>query len=419
MSSHVRVFRTLTEIDGFSGEWRRLQWHPNSDLDYYRTVLQSMPADVSPYVLALFRDDIVQAILAGRVETSRIGLRIGYAHLPAPRTRQLIFVHGGLLGDPTPAECTQMVDHIHASMRSGEVDFLRFNHLRTDSVLYPLLAQICSRPPRKDSSVLQIHRAMTLPRTEDEFWQRFAPKIRKNLKWQMKRFERGYNGNLRIRCMGAPHDFERMVTDIERIAQKTYQRALGAGFSATLDERSRLRYKSERGWLRGYVLYAGEVPCSFWCGTLYRGVFHSESMGYDQAFQQFSPGMHLILRVIELLCREGEKVSMIDFGLGDAQYKRLLGDIEWQDGSPCGFAPTFSGLTLRAYCTPVFFLDSFARRLLPENFRTRLKRLWRERIRYASSPALRVSQEMTTSRDELTQSTLSSRGPKASGSGAR
>ena len=53
------------------------------------------------------------------------------------------------------------------------------------------------------------------------------------------------------------------------------------------------------GWLRAYLLYLGDRPCAFWIGMLYNGPFVSEYMSYDPEFRQFSPGMVLIMRVIE------------------------------------------------------------------------------------------------------------------------
>lgn len=58
-------------------------------------------------------------------------------------------------------------------------------------------------------------------------------------------------------------------------------------------------------------------------------------MVYDPKYSKHSPGMFLIIRVIEGLCdRHGsDKVTEVDFGLGDAQYKAVIGNREWQESS--------------------------------------------------------------------------------------
>lgn len=372
MSFDVQVFRDIEEIELLRRDWMRLQWHPNADIDYYRAVLESMPQGVQPYVLALFREGVAEAILAGRIEKRRMWIQIGYASVPGPKTRELVFVHGGLLGKPGTAECSLLAKAIFNSLRSGEADSMHFNHLRTDSPLYA-----CVDKRGELFSALQTHRALTVPDTEEKFWVRFSAKVRKNLKWQMRRFERNFPYNIRIERMGNTRDLDRLIAEIEHVAAKTYQRGLGAGFNASAAERARLKLKAEKGWLCAWVLYVKSVPCSFWGGTLYHGVFHSDWMGYDPEFRMFSPGMYLILRVIESLCCESREVKRIDFGLGDAEYKRLLSDCEWQDGSPVRFAPNLRGALLNTYWTPLVTVDRIGRALLSNSFQQRLKHAWR------------------------------------------
>jgi CelD/BcsL family acetyltransferase involved in cellulose biosynthesis len=377
MSISIQVFRTNDGLESLREDWARLESHPNADFDYYRAVLESMPDGVRPYVLAVYRDGRVVTILAGRIEEGRLRTRIGYVTVPGPRMRELVIVHGGLLGEPAAEECDLLMQQIVSSMRAGEADLVRFNHLREDSVLYPRVARRRRFFSAENVPIVQTHRAMILPQTEAELWARFSSKVRKNLKWQMRRFEREFPNSIRIACLGAPEELERLTADIEQIAVKTYQRGLGAGFNVSEGERARLRFKAEKGWLRAYILYVHDAPCSFWCGTLYRGTYHSDSMGYDPAFQQFSPGMHLILWAMEQCCSDGSGIRAIDFGLGDAQYKRLFGDQEWQDVTLVRFAPTLRGAALNAYRTPLLAADRLARAVLSSGAQQKIKRLWR------------------------------------------
>jgi Acetyltransferase (GNAT) domain len=377
MSISIQVFRTVDALEALREDWTRLEWHPNTDFDYYRAVLESMPDGVRPYVLAVYRGDRAVTILAGRIEKSQLRTRIGYVTVPGPRLRELVIVHGGLLGEPAAEECDLLMRQIDKSMRAGEADLLRFNHLREDCVFYPRVARKQNLFSAGYFPFVQTHRAMTVPQTETELWARFSSKVRKNLKWQTKRFEREFPGGIRIACMGSPSELERLAADIEQIAAKTYQRGLGAGFNVKDGERARLSFKAEKGWLRAYILYVQDVPCSFWCGTLFRGTYYSDSMGYDPAFQQFSPGMHLILRVLEQCCGSDSNMRAIDFGLGDAQYKRLFSDQEWQDITLERFAPTLRGTALNAYRTPLLAADRLARKVLSSRAQQKIKRLWR------------------------------------------
>jgi CelD/BcsL family acetyltransferase involved in cellulose biosynthesis len=224
---------------------------------------------------------------------------------------------------------------------------------------------------------------MSLPSSGEEFWLRFSPKVRKNRRWQAKKLLNDHSGKVRIDCFTKTSEFERMIQEVEQVAKKTYQRGLGVGFVDSEDVRERLSLKAEKGWLRTYVLYVADLPCAFWSGTLYHREFHSDFMGYDPDYGKYSPGMYLIIHVIEDFCkRSGEgEVAAIDFGLGDAQYKEILGNLTWQDVSFYVFAPTPRGIALNALRTPIKFLDQWSKNLLARTkLLQKVKRTWRHQV---------------------------------------
>jgi len=75
-------------------------------------------------------------------------------------------------------------------------------------------------------------------------------------------------------------------------------------------------------------------------------------------------------------------VETVDFGLGDAQYKEILGKDSWQDISFYVFGITLRSCTLIALRTPIMFLDRVGRRLLEwTNLFGAIKKLWRRKAR--------------------------------------
>src|SRR5207245_2888650 len=124
--------------------------------------------------------------------------------------------------------------------------------------------------------------------------------------------------------------------------------------------------------------------CAFWIGSVYAGTFHGEFTGYDPSYADYSPGMFLTLRIIEGLCSKdsGESVTEIDFGLGDAQYKQVLGNRQWLDATVYLFAPTFRGMGLNLLRTPLLVIDETSRRVLDQaKILSRTKTVWRNMIR--------------------------------------
>jgi len=376
----ARILRTVPEIEEIRGAWTQLLRHPNADIDLFLSEISSRPQILRPHVILLNRLGIPETILVGRLEIGRMDFRIGYASLLSRQARTLTFIHGGLLGNCSSNTSDILVQEVMNCLRRGEADVAFFNHLRADSPLPASLRRVPSLMSRDFLPAMQIHRSMSLPATAQEFWGRLSPKVRKNQKWQAKKLVQDYSGDVKIDCVTETSGLERMIQDVEEIAKKTYQRALRVGFVDDEDTRRRLSLRARKGWFRGYVLYVANSPCAFWLGTVCNGVFHSDYMGYDPAFSKHSPGMYLITRIIEQLCEaEGEqRISSIDFGLGDAEYKRILGDILWEDTTTYLFAPTLRALGLNAIRTPILFADALGRKVLERTqLVAKVKKKWR------------------------------------------
>lgn len=387
MSTRVEVLRSMEEIRAIREHWVRMQRHPNADFDYYSLILQSIPSVEGPYVLVVWREGEPVAILVGRVERSRMSIKFGYAQVAGPRTRCLVFIYGGLLGEPTPIDCHLLMAEIMKELHRGRADRVMFNHLRTDSPLYDVILHASHGQRSDEYTVSQVHRRALLPDGVAEFRSRFSQKMRSNLKREANRLAKLFPETVRVQCYASADEMDGMLKDVEAVATRTYQRGLGAGFRDTADEVARLRCKAEKGWLRVYVLYLADQPCAFWIGTLYRGTLHSDYMGYDPEYREYSPGKYLLVRVLEEFCAQGaeKQVQVVDFGIGDAEYKRILADEEWTDASPCLFAPNLKGVALNALSLPTRYLERAGRALLSQHWEARLKRMWRRRFAHRAA----------------------------------
>ena len=125
---------------------------------------------------------------------------------------------------------------------------------------------------------------------------------------------------------------------------------------------------------------------AFWLGVAYKNVFHSNFMGYDPAHASHSPGMFLVTTVIEGLCKEDgkDRVREIDFGLGDAQYKKVLGTNSSEEAGLYVFAPSFKGCALDLTTTVLGSIDRTARKILDRtNLLMKVKGIWRRSARQA------------------------------------
>ena len=337
-------------------------------------------------------------MLIGRLENNRLDFKLGYKTLFSVPVRQFAFIHGGRLGELTPHNCEFLVRELMNCMQRERADVVFFNHLRTDSALYKAVTRLPGFFSRDHIHSTMIHRAMALPAAKEDVYKGLSSKVRKNLKWQAKKLLGDFPDLVEVRTFTRAEELDRMIRDVEGIAERTYQRGLRVGFVDSPEMRQRLLLESERGWLRAHVLYISGKPAAFWIGDVYGETFHSNFMGYDAEFARIFCRMFLIMKTIESLldpCGTA-KTTQIDFGLGDAQYKEVLGTSSWEEDTPRIFAPTITGFCLNMLWGSTMLLSQMAHKVLDRaDLVQKIKKTWRDRLRTrlpesspASSPVL-------------------------------
>ena len=380
VTSQVRIIRNLEDLESIRSYWQRWALHPNADIDAYISVLESMPA-ATPLVLVAYKNGIPDAILLGRSDPGNLSIRFGYKTLASPTLRRLIFIYQGLLGNASATNCATLVAAVSACLRRNEADVAFFNRLKINSDLYQTLSQLRDPLTGDLCPQIDVHRSITIPQHTSDLFRCCSAKVRKNLKWQAKKLLKDFEGAVAFQCYQSPTDLDTLFQDVEKIAKTTYQRGLGVGFVDNPPMRERLHMEAGRGWLRAYVLYIKDEPTAFWIGKRYGEIFYSDFMGYDTAVSKYSPGMYVVTTALEQMCASQGPPHSVDFGLGDAQYKAVLSDLEWQEASTYLFAPTLKATSVNLLRTAVALTDQAARMLLGHaELLQRIKTMWRRRI---------------------------------------
>jgi hypothetical protein len=400
----TRVVRSVSEVEEIRSVWTAWQQHPNSDIDLYLNTIHSRPEFLRPHVILVHRGGCPEGMLVGRLERTVIDLRLGYMSFWKIPVLSLTFVHGGFLGTCSLETAKLLVESVRRSLSGNEADTAFFNNIPCNS---PLLESSIKLPGffcRDHFPVVSMHRSLVLPSSTEELYSRLPKKGRHALRRRSKKFLEAFPKSLDVRCFHDPGEIGRMCEDEEQIARKTYQRSLGVGFIDNYETRQRLHLRASSGQLRGFVLYVDGKPCAFWNGTLRGHVFYTDiGMGYDPDFAQYSPGMYLMMRVVEAFC-EGDlygRVREIDFGLGDAEYKDFLANREWKEAAVRLFAPRFKGVLINVASLPIGVANHLLRETaFGTSLSFRVKRLWRARLSgRAQSNAGRSSQAMTRTGD--------------------
>jgi Acetyltransferase (GNAT) domain len=209
---------------------------------------------------------------------------------------------------------------------------------------------------------------------------------RNSTKRYRKKVERDLGDRLQLRRFDNEGDLERIFSDTDPVARKTYQRGLGVALEDTPEQRSVIEVGLRRGWFRTYVLYLDERPIAFWPGYAYRGTFFIGTPGYDPEFSEYRIGMYLLGRMIDEFCGD-PAVQAVDFGFGDAEYKRRFGSESWEECSVLLYAPRPRPLAIGAARAAIAASAVAATAVLTKlGWLDRVKRLARRQLQRQGAP---------------------------------
>jgi hypothetical protein len=387
----TRIARTLAEIEVLRELWEATPTSRDSDIDFYHMVLGAHSESVRPHVIVLENEGKREAILVGRLDNRVLSFNIGYFRAFRFRVRCVTILYGAVHGKSSPETIKALLQEVMASLRRGEADVASFEFVPVESELYRLATTVPGLMARDSWPAKQGHEIVTLSEDVEDIFNRMSRARRKHTKSRMKKLQKHPEGPARIVCYQDESELNRLFADAERVACKTYQRGLNAGFADRSDIRMRLQLAARKKWLRGFVLYLGDRPIAFWIGTIYGDTFLGEYTGYDPEFAQISPGTYLMFVVLERFCKRinGDNVKQVDFGLGAADYKAAISSTSWQEAKIFIFSPTLKGMRLKGAKTLARLIDGTARNLLAgARVMPRLKRMWRDRLAPDASPRL-------------------------------
>ncbi|OQB54621.1 MAG: hypothetical protein BWX99_01915 [Deltaproteobacteria bacterium ADurb.Bin151] len=376
----IRTIQSSQEIEEIRGFWEKVQYHPNTDIDHYLTIINSMENLICPYIILFSSDGRPEALAIGRLERKDMDISLGYKTLFKVKTTCLTILYAGLLGNWSKELYNILVKELMDALRSRTSDIVWFNLLYMETDLYNITRQLPNFFCRDHVIARTPHWKMTLPNTFDEFMKKMTSKHRYWLNRLPRVLEKDYPGKVAYKDFHNRDNLEQFFADAEHVAKTSYQRSLGAGFIDNSIMRQRFSLYADKGHLRAYLLYVGGEPCAFWIGTLYGNVFYLNFTSYDAAYKRYEPGTILFIKMIEDVIKSG--TTEIDFGFGDAFYKQRFGNQQWDESSTYIYAPTIKGiltnLTRSATIIPYLYIRNMAER---KNILQKIKTVWRNKLR--------------------------------------
>jgi hypothetical protein len=375
----IRVARTIAEVEAIREIWSAWNFSRDTDLDFCLEFVWSLKTFERPHVMVLYRNGNPEAMLLGRVDRTKMAPRIGYLQLPGIWARLLTFPSDGFLGEASPDNSEAFIRCILGALKNGEADAALLQQLEVGSPILNNALRLPTVACRDHILKPMPHSVLNLSKNAEEVWLGLSSGSRADVRRKKRKLVREFGSDARIQCFREPTELDNAIPQVEIIAKKTYQRALGVGFRDSEPIRRRLRFLAERGWLRMYLLTLRGEPAAFWIGSVYNGNFFSDDLGFDPKFGEHSPGTFLLGEVIEDLCNSG--VGKLNFGAGEGRYKERFSNCHWTEASVYIFSPKLKGITLNAIRTVVGLIENTVKRVLA---RTKLlatvKKLWRSRL---------------------------------------
>jgi len=382
----ITIIRDRAEIETIRPIWEQLQSkepYPviNVDVDRYLSAVKALGDGVEPYIMLAKNNGQAVAMVIGRTEKLPFRLRLGYKTLFEPKLRRLTVVHGGIIGQRTSDVCGLLIHELMAVLRRREVDMVYFNHLRTDSNFYPLALTIPNFMCRGHFSIIEPHWSMSLPESMDLFYARRSKKHRANLRRCIRKLEEKYPDSFDVVTYTRVDELNEAVKAAAEISHETYQHALGRGISGNSQTLDMLTTEARHGWLELSILFLGGQPCAFQHGCRYKSKYFLEQIGFDPKWGKYNIGTVLFLKVLENMCGD-HQVERLDFGFGNAEYKRSFGDSRWDEASVYIFAPRLYPLTINLLQTVLGSVSLVLKCIVHGLHSTdKIKRRWRDFLR--------------------------------------
>jgi hypothetical protein len=377
--------RSIPQVAALRADWvafhSRYGIHePDALLDSFIATIVGLGEGVVPYVAVLRDRDQIRGIIAGRTAVRSTACRLGYLKLSTARLRCLDVVHGGILTDRSSEARDAIWRHLQRILRSGEFDQVVVHHLAENSDLF---ADLCKGTIVRED--LLPHRRMKLiPGAFEESIQVYSSKHRRNLRRDDRLLVEHFNNDVEVVLLSRENQLDEVFKVTREIARKTYQQGLGVALEDNSQWRATLTAEAKSGRMRCFVLRCAGKPIAFQLGVRWGAVYRMYFMSYLAEFRKLSPGAVLHVRVMRAMCEEG--AAAVDYGFGDAEFKRSFSTESWNEASFRGYGNTWRGWTAKV------MIGGFARASRIANGALRhiglteaLKKMWRSRLRTAAS----------------------------------
>lgn len=346
----------LAEVIAFLPEWRaflesqKIDSSLYQDPDYVQLYLAERQSSTTPLILAVRDGSRLIAVAPFFIEQTRFRFRLSVLTLfNVPQRRLRIFGNRLIVADGADYEAVAraVFEALRESRRKYDVLYL--DVLALHDPLYRFLTQAVPKPFRTvlPSPEVQVVRTIRLEGTFAQYLATRSKNFKQNINRRRKQLSAAFDGQVELVRYTEPDRVPEFLDVVDLIFPETWQgRTFGVRKRNTPEQLQFTRRMAEHGWFRSYVLRCRQQPVAYILGYQHNGTYYYEEPGFDQQWRALSPGSVLIYMVIENLF-ESDSPAVFDFGFGENQYKRQMGNFEFDVCAAYVVTPGVWSLVLR------------------------------------------------------------------------
>ena len=216
----VHIIKNLNDLTHISDDWKKLQWHPNTDFDFYNLIVSIRDNIIGPYVLVLEKENEVKSILVGRLEIMTFKYKIGYKEIFKLCVKSINILYGGILGDIDENVSNKYIKSLKRALTHREANLIKFSSLNIDSLFYKILRDSESTFYKLLFLERSTHYLINITNSFEEFMSRFKSKHLYNFRRSRKKIEKDFNAKMLVKVFTHDDDIEKMCKDVEFVSKK-------------------------------------------------------------------------------------------------------------------------------------------------------------------------------------------------------
>ena len=320
-SLSYKIFDRIEEIKLIEDFWKANQRYPYTDYGYFTQIVINEKSVIKPQIIVVYKNENPIFLLIGTILEKDYKLKIGYNSLFKLKVQILEIMYEGILGTQSPLVCRETVYYLKRYLAKERIDYIDFKQLNINSNMHKALKEFSGKLFISRPDLPNPHIYMDIPQSFRQYLETLDGKERRKIKSETNKFENLLKGKYEIKLYQDIKDLVTIMRDINLIHSKTYQYKLNAPMIYDNETRKKIQFELENKMLRVWIMYIEGKPVSFSTGLLYKDTLLGCKMGYLSEYGQYRPGAYLMTKVVCYLC-ENNIVSKLDFGFGDAFYKK-------------------------------------------------------------------------------------------------